>query len=39
MPGASPRTTCHSTAPRRSCARMLEIDVKAIVAIDVATAM
>ena len=39
MPGASPRTTRHRTAPRRWCARMLEIDVKPIVAIDVATAM
>ncbi len=39
MPGASAHTTRQRTAPRRACARMLEIDVNMIVASEVATAM
>ena len=39
IPGTSPRTTGHSTAPCRLCACMLESDVKTIVAMAVATAM
>src|SRR5205814_981555 len=39
MPGASTATTFQSTAPRRSCARIDESEVKQMVASDVATAI
>ena len=39
MPGAKPLTKSQRTAPRLWCARTLEIDVKMIVAIDVAMAI
>ena len=39
MPGASPLTKSHRTAPRRWCARTLEIDVKMMVAMEVAIAI
>ncbi len=39
MPGASVRTMSQRTAPRLWCARTLEIEVKRMVAIDVAIAI
>jgi uncharacterized membrane protein YfcA len=39
MPGAKPRTMSQRTAPLRWCARTLEMDVKTMVAMDVAMAI